>query len=145
MNEGPENWFLEQPRGRETILFVEDEEPLRTVVGDFLSQLGYRVLSASNGKDALSVAAACPDPIDLLLTDVRMPEMSGPELAQSIQPTRPTMKVIYISGFAEPILAPYGVLKAGTILLQKPFSIKVLSTKLREVLEDRHSQGKGQS
>ena len=124
-------------RGRETILFVEDEESLRSVVGDFLTQFGYRVLTATNGRDALDIATAHEGAIDLLLTDVIMPQMSGPELARKIRATRPEMKVMYISGYSESILEPFDVNETGTALLQKPFTIRVLAAKLQELLNKK--------
>src|ERR1051326_2426937 len=110
--------LFDQPRGHETILFVEDEESLRTVVADFLSQLGYRILAAAHGKEALDLAKSYSGDIDLLLTDVIMPGMSGPQLADQLLQARPKTKVVYVSGYAEPILEPHGVIKSGTILLQ---------------------------
>lgn len=120
--------------GTETILFVEDLESLRHVIADSLEQLGYHVLSAGTGEEALAVAATYDGEIHLLLTDVIMPQMKGPELAQKLLVNRPRLKVIYVSGYAEGVLAPHGVLEPGTVLLHKPFSIKILAAKLREVL-----------
>ncbi len=122
-------------RGTETILLVDDEESLRTVVVDLLRQLGYQMLSAASGKEALALAEKHLARIDLLISDVIMDEMPGPELAEILLSSRPEMKVIFISGYAEGSLAPDGVLKPGTILVQKPFTIKVLSAKVREVLD----------
>jgi len=121
-------------RGTETILVVDDEELLRTVVADHLGQLGYRILSAPDGQEALKVSQEYSEKIDLLLTDVTMNGLSGPELAEKLLQNRPEMKVVFISGFPDGSLAPNGVLKPGTILVQKPFTIRVLSAKLREVL-----------
>lgn len=126
---------MEHSRGTETILVVDDEESLRTVVGDLLAHLGYNVLSTSNGDDALALAADYPGKIDLLLTDVVMEPISGPALAEALSRTRPEMKVVFISGYATATLAPDGNLKPGTVLVNKPFTMKMLSAKLREVLE----------
>lgn len=126
---------MEHSRGTETILVVDDEESLRTVVGDLLAHLGYNVLSTSNGDDALALAADYPGKIDLLLTDVVMEPISGPALADALSRTRPEMKVVFISGYATATLAPDGNLKPGTVLVNKPFTMKMLSAKLREVLE----------
>ena len=126
-------------RGTETILVVDDEESLRTVVSDLLTQLGYRVLSATSGPEALALAAQHAGKIDLLLTDVVMDPISGPELAETLARSRPEMKVVFISGYATTTLAPDGNLKPGTILVNKPFTMKILSAKLREVLESRTS------
>ena len=125
---------LEQCRGTETILVVDDEDSLRTVVVDLLSHLGYHTLSAAGGHDALELARGYPGKIDLLLTDVIMHPLSGPDLAKTLMRLRPEMKVIFISGYAHPSLAPDGELKPGTVLVHKPFSMKILSAKLREVL-----------
>lgn len=122
-------------RGTETILLVDDEEALRTVVADLLSQLGYQMLSAGSGEQALRVADEYAGKIDLLLTDVAMDGLPGPELAETLLKTRPGMKVIFISGFADGSFAWEGILRLGMVLMQKPFSIKVLSAKLREVLQ----------
>jgi DNA-binding NtrC family response regulator len=120
-------------RGTETILLVDDEESLRHVVVDLLSQLGYRMLSAAGGPEALALAQAHSGKIDVLVTDVAMDPLAGPALAEKLLHVRPEMKVIYISGYAD-ALAPGGVLKPGTVLLNKPFTVKVLSAKVREVL-----------
>jgi DNA-binding NtrC family response regulator len=126
---------LDYHHGSETILVVDDEESLRIVVGDLLTHLGYHVLSTSNGEDALALAADYPGKIDLLLTDVVMDPISGPALAEALARTRPEMKVVFISGYATATLAPDGNLKPGTVLVNKPFTMKMLSAKLREVLE----------
>jgi CheY-like chemotaxis protein len=125
---------LDYSRGNETILVVDDEDPLRTVIVDLLSHLGYRTLSAANADDALKLAQEFPGKIDLLLTDVVMHPLTGPMLAEKLARSRPEMKVIYISGYANASLAPDGVLKPGTVLVHKPFTMKLLSAKLREVL-----------
>jgi len=126
---------LDYQRGTETILIVDDEEPLRAVIADLLTQLGYHILSAANGDDALAVAADYKGRIDLLLSDVIMEGLPGPELAKRLLLSRPELKVIFMSGFADSSLAPNGILEPGTILVQKPFTIRMLSTKLREVLD----------
>jgi DNA-binding NtrC family response regulator len=127
---------LSYQRGTETILLVDDEEALRTVVVDLLSQLGYQMLSAASGAHALKVAGEYSGKIDLLMTDVAMDGLPGPELAETLLKTRPGMKVVFISGFADGSFAWEGILRPGMVLVQKPFSIKVLSAKLREVLQD---------
>lgn len=134
VNSGREVTPLDYRYGNETILVVDDEESLRTVIGDLLSQLGYRVLSTSNGPDALALAEEYSGKIDLLLTDVVMDPLSGPALAEALTRERPEMKVVFISGYAA-TLAPDGTLKPGTVLVHKPFTMKMLSAKLREVLE----------
>lgn len=126
---------MEYSRGTETILLVEDEEPLRKVIIELLTQIGYKVLSAANGRDAMRVATVYPEKIHLLITDVIMPETSGPELAKALCAARSDLKVIYISGYTDGSLAPEGVLRPGTVLVHKPFSVRVLSAKMREVLD----------
>lgn len=125
---------LDYRRGTETILLVEDEEPLRKVVIELLTQIGYNVLSAANGKEAMRVAEGFRQKIHLLITDVLMPEIDGVELARALCALRPDLKVIYISGFTDTCLAPEGVLPPGTVLVNKPFSVRLLSAKMREVL-----------
>jgi two-component system, cell cycle sensor histidine kinase and response regulator CckA len=125
---------LDYHRGTETILVVDDEDSLRTVVVDLLGQLGYHTLSAGSGHEALELAAQYPGRIDLLLSDVVMDPLPGPVLAEQLTVSRPEMKVVFISGYADSSLAPDGILKPGTILVNKPFTIKILSAKLREVL-----------
>lgn len=121
-------------RGKETILVVDDEDSLRTVIVDLLSHLGYCTLSAANAQDAMELAMEYQGRIDLLLTDVVMHPLTGPALAEKLMRARPEMKVIFISGYANASLAPDGVLKPGTVLVNKPFTMKILSAKLREVL-----------
>ena len=124
---------MDYQRGKETILLVDDEESLRKVLLDLLRQLGYQMLSAANGTEALQVAGAFPGKIDLLLTDVMMEPISGPALAEKLMQSRPDIKVVFISGYADSSLAPDGILKPGTILVQKPFTVRILSSKLQEV------------
>jgi len=125
---------LDYSRGSETILLVEDEEPLRKLCTEFLEQLGYRMLAASNAKEAIALVEGYSGKIDLLITDVVMPGLPGPELAEALLALRPDLKVIFISGYAEGSLAPNGILKPGTVLVNKPFTIRALTAKLREVL-----------
>ncbi len=121
---------LDYKRGSETILLVEDEELLCHVVVDMLGHLGYKVLGATSGKQALALAQEYSGRIDVLITDVLLPELGGPQLADSLRGSRPDLKVIFVSGDAE----AKGLLGLGDALLQKPFTIKMLSAKLREVL-----------
>jgi two-component system cell cycle sensor histidine kinase/response regulator CckA len=124
----------ENKPGTETILYVEDETVLRGVISDCLVQLGYQVLAAHDGEHALSISASHNGNIDLLLTDVRLPAMAGPELAARVLVHRPEVKVLYVSGYPEDIVAAHGVPAPGTLFLAKPFTIKILAAKLREVL-----------
>jgi len=132
---GTEKLSLDYQRGTETILIVDDEEPLRAVIADLLTQLGYHMLSAANGDEALVVATNYKGRIDLLLSDVVMEGLPGPELAEKLLVSRPELKVIFMSGFADSYLAPNGILEPGTVLVQKPFTIRMLSGRMREVLD----------
>jgi PAS domain S-box-containing protein len=119
----------------ETILFVEDEPSLRSVTERILSGAGYRVLVAEDGVAALDLAAR-GDHIDLLLTDVMMPHVSGPDLAAKLRETRPDLPVIFVSGYAEPILSTRNSLPAGIVLLTKPVAAGQLLGKVRDALGD---------
>jgi CheY-like chemotaxis protein len=123
------------PGGKETILIVDDETAIRRLAGQFLSGLGYRILEAGGGPEALRVANERPEPIDLLLTDVVMPNMSGREVAFQLAPARPDMKVSYMSGHSEDVIRSHGVLNAPDIFLQKPFRLSDLAIKVRALLD----------
>jgi two-component system cell cycle sensor histidine kinase/response regulator CckA len=124
------------PRGSETVLLVEDEQEVRLLAHRLLSQQGYRVLEATNGEEALYVAQKqSGEKIHLLLTDVVMPRMGGKELADQLKILRPDIKVLYTSGYTDDAIVHHGVLEPGIHFLQKPFSLKTLSHKVREVLD----------
>lgn len=120
--------------GRETILLVEDEPMLRTLARDLLLLQGYQVLEAT-GETAEQLCLDYPEPIDLLLTDVVMPVISGRELAEKLAPLRPQMKILYMSGYTDNIIVQHGVLKPGVQFLQKPFTPDGLARKVRAVLD----------
>jgi PAS domain S-box-containing protein len=122
-------------RGSETILVVEDEAHVRALVAQMLQVSGYTVLTAADPAAALELSDRHPGPIHLLLTDVVMPEMSGPELRQRLKRLRPRTRVLYMSGYTDEALGRHGVLEPRTFLLQKPFSIDALGQKVREVLD----------
>ena len=128
-------------RGSETVLFVEDEQSVRELVRDYLVASGYCMLEASDGTQALKVAAAHPGPIHMLITDVVMPHLSGPELATKLTADRPNVKVLFISGYTDDTVFRHGVLEGGVAFLQKPFNLKALSQKIREVLADEPVAG----
>jgi two-component system cell cycle sensor histidine kinase/response regulator CckA len=125
----------EKLRGSESILLVEDSEPLRKLAQTFLESAGFRVQSAEHGEDALQVASRHGKTFDLLLTDVVMPGMNGRVLAEHLLPRQPGMKVLYMSGYTDSFIAGHGVLEPGTHLLHKPFTDEVLIRKVREVLD----------
>ena len=122
-------------RGCETILLVEDAEPLRKLAQMFLRDNGYQVLTAADGSDAQQVAEQYAGPIHLLLTDVVMPGINGRVLAERLAPRRPAMKVLYMSGYTDSFIAGHGVLEDGTHLLHKPFTEEALTRKVRQVLD----------
>jgi PAS domain S-box-containing protein len=122
------------PRGRETILVAEDEPGVRVFIADVLNNLGYAVLLAANGADAVRVAHAHTGSIHLLLTDVVMPELSGRELAESLQAHRPGLRVLFMSGYTDDAVVRHGVLQAEVAFLQKPFRADDLARKVRDVL-----------
>ena len=119
----------------ETVLVVEDSEDLREIVERILSGHGYRVIVASNGPEALEVARDFPGHIDLLLTDVIMPLMLGNDLADRLVKVRGDLRVLYMSGFAQPTLAANGTLPPSLALLDKPFNEPTLLARVRQVLE----------
>ena len=119
----------------ETLLVVEDEAALRDVAGRILSGAGYQVLAADGGAQALELAARHEGVIDLLVSDVVMPGMLGKELAERLVHSRPETRVLYMSGYAQPVLASHGTLDPGVALLEKPFTAVDLLTAVRERLD----------
>jgi two-component system cell cycle sensor histidine kinase/response regulator CckA len=123
------------PRGSETLLLVEDEEGVRDLIREWLAGHGYEVLTAGNGVEALEVSSGFNGRIDLLLSDVVMPQMGGPALAKRLTTLRPETRVIYLSGYADEALGDRQVLENGAAFLQKPFALESLVRKVREVLD----------
>ena len=117
-----------------TILLVEDDEIMRSLTRKLLEEHGYAVVEADDGKTALEWLESHPGPIDLLLTDVVMRRMSGPELAERLAASRPTLKVVYMSGYTGELMANREVLKPGVTLLEKPFSRSALLKTIHEKL-----------
>jgi len=123
-------------RGTETILLVEDEEQVRAIALNILRRQGYQVIPAQNAGEALLISERHPGGIDLLLTDVVMPQMSGPELAQRLGATRPDMKVLCMSGYTDDSIIRHGVLETGVAFVQKPITPALLSRRVRQILDD---------
>jgi two-component system cell cycle sensor histidine kinase/response regulator CckA len=122
-------------RGHETILLVEDEEQVRAVALSVLRRQGYDVLVAQHGGEALLICERHTGSIALLLTDVVMPQMSGPELARRLMATRPEMRVLFMSGYTDDSIVRHGVLETGVAFMQKPITPASLTRKVREVLD----------
>jgi PAS domain S-box-containing protein len=127
--------------GTETILLAEDEANLRYLARQFLEKQGYTVLEAADGSAAMQIAMSHQGTIHLLLTDVIMPGMNGRELAQRISEIRPQTKTLYMSGYTENVIGHDGTLDAGVRLLQKPFTLRELKSKVRDVLDSTPVRG----
>ena len=127
---------VETSQNFETVLVVEDEEIVRELVCDVLSEQGYDVMCASDGRDALALAGEFDGRIHLLITDVIMPHMNGQELATELSARRPDMKILYVSGYSDNDIGDHGVLNPEIELLQKPFTPQTLARKIRDVLQD---------
>jgi PAS domain S-box-containing protein len=121
-------------RGSETILLVEDEKGVRELAREYLEMSGYTVIEAEDGHTALELAAMHAGTIHLLMTDVVMPGISGRELAERVKLIRPKINVLYMSGYTDQAVVHHGILDMDAVLLQKPFTMATLSTKLREIL-----------
>ncbi|HKP76239.1 MAG TPA: response regulator, partial [Longimicrobiaceae bacterium] len=119
----------------ETVLYVEDEDAVRALGTRTLRRLGYTVLEACGGGEALGVSERHAGEIDLLLTDVVMPEIGGRELADELAGRRPGLRVLYVSGYTADVVARHGVAEDGRGFLEKPFSPALLAERVREVLD----------
>ncbi len=124
-----------ETRGAETILLVEDEPMVRLVTREMLELRGYRVLEAADTSDALRIADPPSARIDLLVTDVIMPGMNGPDLALLIRGRHPRTRILYMSGYTDPAMGNRTTMDPDTAFLQKPFTPKSLALKVREVLD----------
>lgn len=127
--------------GTETVLLVEDEEIVRDMTRKSLELTGYKVLEAASGGEAMMICESHADAIQLLLTDVVMPEMSGRELAECLKKVRPEMKTLYMSGYTDEAIVNHGILAPNTAFLEKPFTPDSLARKLREVLDAKAVAG----
>jgi len=122
--------------GSETVLIAEDDPAVRLLARLLLRRGGYTVLEAGSAAEAILVAQDCPKPIDLLLSDVIMPDSGGTPLIDRLRQTRPNLRVIYMSGYTDDAIVHHGVLDEGTAFLQKPFTPQALAQKVRDVLDE---------
>jgi CheY-like chemotaxis protein len=127
----PEIKSSEEIHGAGTVLIAEDEAALRELISNRMRTEGYEVLEAANGEEAVAIASRHKSDIRLLLTDVIMPKLRGPQLASRLRLKFPGLKVIYMSGYTESALVQDGMLERNTVLLQKPFTVK----KILEVIQ----------
>jgi two-component system cell cycle sensor histidine kinase/response regulator CckA len=125
----------QSPRGTETILLVEDDEMVRNLVRETLEREGYKVIGAADPLEAQRIAEGHRSKIQLLITDVVMPRLSGKELAKLLVERRPEMKVLYMSGYTDSAIVNSGILQKEVAFLQKPFTPAALTSKVRDVLE----------
>ena len=124
----------------QTVLVVEDEEAIRRVIGVALRLYGYTVLEAGDGSEAIAICERGDPPIQLLITDVIMPLMSGPELALRVTRALPDLKVLFASGYTDRALIHQGLRQPGTAFLQKPFTPETLARKVREILAEPQAE-----
>jgi nitrogen-specific signal transduction histidine kinase/ActR/RegA family two-component response regulator len=124
------------PKGSETILLVEDDEMVRTLVRETLEREGYKLIDSADPVEAQRISENYRGRIDLLIADVVMPKLSGKELARNLTERRPDLKVLYMSGYTDSAIVNSGILQKEVAFLQKPFTPGVLSAKVREVIED---------
>jgi CheY-like chemotaxis protein len=125
--------------GTETILLVEDEAEVRRLARDMLARQGYQVLEASSGPEALQLWQERGGAVDMILTDVVMPHMSGPKLVERLKLLCPDLRVMYMSGYADEVIARHGVFSSEAPFLQKPFSLDSLAQKVRSVLDQKEN------
>ncbi len=123
--------------GSGTILLVEDDDMVRRMTSAMLEELGYTVVAATTPSQALSFCEQEDTPVDLLLTDVVMPELSGTALQDKIKAIRPGIKVLFMSGYTANVIVHHGVLDKGVSFMQKPFGMNDLARKIRDVLKGR--------
>lgn len=131
----PEAAVGESLQGQETVLVVEDEEMIRRLVRESLETYGYNILEAASGGEAIVICEQHHDEIALVVTDVIMPRMNGPELVERIRVFVPDMQVLYMSGYLDDIILDLGIFESDTAFLQKPFTLESLARKVRQVLD----------
>lgn len=122
--------------GSESILLVEDNEQVRNLAPAILKRRGYSVLVAASGKESLALLDTHKGPVHLLLTDLVMPDMNCKQLFERVSVAYPEIKVLYMSGYTDNVIAHHGVMDAGIHFIQKPFSVNALAVKIRQVLEE---------
>ncbi|MGH2944645.1 MAG: ATP-binding protein, partial [Solirubrobacteraceae bacterium] len=131
----------DEPAGSETVLLCEDEDPVRRLMERILTRSGYTVLSAATPHEALEFARAQPDDIDVLVSDVIMPGLSGPELAKRLREQLPSLRTLFVSGYTAETARGRGNLPAGSALLEKPFNRGALLRMLRDLLDEPRAGG----
>jgi DNA-binding response OmpR family regulator len=124
---------MEELAGSGTILLVEDQPHLLELSREFLQRLGYVVLPASNGEQAVDIAGSFQGRIDLLLTDIVMPGMNGRQLSNQLRAARPVMKVLYVSGYTDEVFGEQGI-SSGEAFMEKPFDLETLGQQVKQVL-----------
>jgi len=135
---GDSKTHVTMKRGHETVLLVEDEEMVRKLASELLRESGYVVLSASGGEEALDFGKKHNDRIDLLITDVVMPKISGKEVAEQLKQIHPETKVLFMSGYTDEAIVHHGIVDSNIAFIQKPFSERALAHKVREVLDSEN-------
>jgi CheY-like chemotaxis protein len=125
--------------GTETLLVVENEAAIRNLLQIALRRNGYTVLAAESGREALEVVRGHSGSIDLLITDIMMPDMDGPELAKQLSMIRPETRTLFMSGYMDETLGEQGILPANVNFIQKPFSPKIIAQKVRDILDGTSS------
>jgi two-component system, cell cycle sensor histidine kinase and response regulator CckA len=123
------------PRGHETVLVVEDSQSLRDLIHELLTERGYRVLTVTQGEEALALIREGKHPVDLVLTDLVMPKLGGADLVKRLREIHPDLRVVYMSGYTDGAISRQGVLDEGTILLEKPFAADKLARTVRRALD----------
>jgi two-component system, cell cycle sensor histidine kinase and response regulator CckA len=131
----PEVSRITSMNGSETVLVVEDDPEVRRLICEILRSRGYRVLEGANGEQAFELARSCPDPVPLVVADVILPEMSGPEVVRQLAGWQPGIRALFISGYTDEAMLRHGMLRSGVMFLSKPFLPDDLARKVREVLD----------